>query len=504
MKKLNEIDRLAQEKLKNLEIEAPELIWTNIERELKKKKDRKIVPFWWKYATVAAVLLIGIFIGTQFTNSSKINLEPYNLDVSAPIVQETIKNNSNNSNNKNPERLEIDEPSNNLIQLTNKKKVVENDVASSYSALNVKKVTISNQENNDDKIAVLKNNNINVSITNKNSNDEINSENKIDLVHNSINDKKTIANNGLENNNKTSLENVLLENQKNAIQTKTDLTITDKIALKKDSISKKLNVLENILAGKNNKKQKITKVNRWQITPNIAPIFANSTSNNSTIDSKFDNNAKSYEKNISVGLAVNYAINKKIKIRTGINQFDVDYNTNNIGFYKNVANSNNLEASNSIIADNYTISNNTTQILNFVPTSTGLGVPQTTDASSVKTEGSLSQKSSYLEVPLEVAFVVSSKKFGINIITGFSTLILNKNQFSIVANSGTIDLGQAENLNKIHYSTNIGLGLNYKFAPSFQINLEPMLKYQINTYNGNSLDSKPYFIGIYSGISYGF
>ena len=503
MKKLNKIDQLAQEKLKNLEIEVPELIWTNIKRELKKEEDKKIVPFWWKYATAAAVLLIGIFIGTQFTNNSKIDFtKPNNLEISKPLVQEILENKSDNYNHEN---REITKPNNNLIQLTNQKKVVENDVVSNNNALTVKKVKTSNQDNNTYKIAVLKNNNTNVSITNKNSsNDEINSENKIDLVHNSINDKKTIASNGLENNNKTNFDTVLLANQKNAIQTKTDLTIKDKSAFEKDSISKKLNVLENILAEKTIKKQAINKTTKWQITPNIAPIFANSTSNNSTIDSKFDNNAKSYEKNISVGLAVNYAISKKVKIRTGINKFDVDYNTNNIGFYKNVANASNLEADNSIVSNNYIISNNTTQILNFVPTSTALGEPMTNDGNITKFEGSLSQKSSYLEVPLEVSFVILNKKFGVNIITGFSTLFLNKNQFSIVANSGTIGLDQAKNLNKIHYSTNIGLGLNYKFAPSFQINLEPMLKYQINTFNDNSRNFKPYFVGIYSGISYSF
>ena len=62
----------------------------------------------------------------------------------------------------------------------------------------------------------------------------------------------------------------------------------------------------------------------------------------------------------------------------------------------------------------------------------------------------------------------------------------------------------SNNLNNIHFSTNLGIGLKYSFMKSFEFNLEPTVKYQLNTYSSDSGDFKPYFLGVYSGVSYKF
>lgn len=85
-----------------------------------------------------------------------------------------------------------------------------------------------------------------------------------------------------------------------------------------------------------------------------------------------------------------------------------------------------------------------------------------------------------------------------------STLFLNQNKTSLVSNNINLKLGEANNLNPIHFSTNIGMGFKYQFIKSFQINVEPMVKYQLNTYSNNSSNYKPVFIGLYSGIGYAF
>ena len=54
------------------------------------------------------------------------------------------------------------------------------------------------------------------------------------------------------------------------------------------------------------------------------------------------------------------------------------------------------------------------------------------------------------------------------------------------------------------YSANLGLGLNYNVSKKVKVNLEPMFKYQINTFNNSAGDFKPYFIGVYTGLSYKF
>ena len=81
---------------------------------------------------------------------------------------------------------------------------------------------------------------------------------------------------------------------------------------------------------------------------------------------------------------------------------------------------------------------------------------------------------------------------------------LNQNNISLVANGVEMEVGRANNLNNIHFSSNVGLGFRYNFWNSFNANFQPMFKYQINTFSENSGNFRPYFIGLYTGISFSF
>ena len=123
---------------------------------------------------------------------------------------------------------------------------------------------------------------------------------------------------------------------------------------------------------------------------------------------------------------------------------------------------------------------------------------------SEATQASLNQEMGYIEIPLEMTYKILDKKFGIEVIGGMSTLVLNKNNISLVSNGSEMVIGEANNLNNIHFSSNVGLGFNYNFLKSFQFNFQPVFKYQINTFNSNSGNFKPYIVGLYSGISFSF
>jgi hypothetical protein len=110
----------------------------------------------------------------------------------------------------------------------------------------------------------------------------------------------------------------------------------------------------------------------------------------------------------------------------------------------------------------------------------------------------------YLEVPIELSYAIVDKKFGINVIGGVSTLFLNENKITVVSDGLITNLGEANNLNKTHFSTNVGLGMRYRFYKAFQANFEPMFKYQINTFSKGDGNFKPYFLGLYTGVSYSF
>jgi hypothetical protein len=93
----------------------------------------------------------------------------------------------------------------------------------------------------------------------------------------------------------------------------------------------------------------------------------------------------------------------------------------------------------------------------------------------------------------------------LNLIGGFSALFLSDNDVYAVLNNGDrTRLGEASNIKDLSYTANLGIGLDYNFSKQFQFNLEPTFKYQINTFNSTSGDFQPFFIGVYTGLSYKF
>ena len=78
------LDKLFQEKLKNLEVTPNERIWNGIESKLQKKK-RRVIPFWW-FAGAAAIFLLALFF-FPFTN----NENSFDNNDSKIIITETPK-----------------------------------------------------------------------------------------------------------------------------------------------------------------------------------------------------------------------------------------------------------------------------------------------------------------------------------------------------------------------------------------------------------------------------
>lgn len=262
------------------------------------------------------------------------------------------------------------------------------------------------------------------------------------------------------------------------------------------------NALEKLLNEKeNNLVTKEPQINRWQITSSVAPIYFGSASGGSPIDSTFAGNSKSYKTNMSVRLGVNYAVNKKLTVRAGVSQVTLDYNTNDVLVYAGMQRNKlgNVDT------------NGQNQFLHFARKSAASKTAAVAGAVSIATNlstdefaSTLNQRMGYIEVPVELSYAIVDKKFGLNVIGGVSTLFLNENKITVLSDGLTTNLGEANNLNKTHFSTNVGLGMRYRFYKAFQANFEPMFKYQINTFSKGDGNFKPYFLGLYTGVSYSF
>lgn len=540
------IDRLFQEKFKDFEVAPDDAVWENIQDALHKDEPkRRVVPFWWKLSGVAAALVLFFTIGNALFNRTADFNSP-NFKVGDTETTRSSPNPFNNNNNTSSE-----DDASNLNNITNNNSFEESN---DNSENDIYKEIISQQNKATNKIAreqtaeqTLKRNSSkssnskhNEPITTpkksaiKSSKEEIvaqNSLNKSPLksnkevinqsqqndkklavshdnhektTQNALNQPQLNTNNALKNQNQQSDKSIatidtkqeratqpnvsdvaLEEPQDDVITTsKKDVSIEDAIAEAKPIVEE----------------EKESKSNKWNITPNVAPVYFNSFGKGSTIDNQFVNNSKSGEVNMSYGLHGSYAINDKIKIRAGINKVNLGYSTDNVIAFQDVNsfNSNskrerieNISFNARGVADSYmsTSNINTTSAPQFVVSNM---------------EGSLEQQFGYIEVPLEVEYNLINQKFGLNVIGGFSTLFLNNNEIFSVSPDERFLLGEANNINNTSYSANLGLGINYNISQHLRLNLEPMFKYQINTFSNISGDFKPYFIGVYTGVSFKF
>ena len=99
---------------------------------------------------------------------------------------------------------------------------------------------------------------------------------------------------------------------------------------------------------------------------------------------------------------------------------------------------------------------------------------------------------------------MTNGKFGVNLVGGFSTLLLNKDEVFVEFNNLTQSLGASNNLRSINFSCNIGVDIDYSIKKNLYINISPMFKVQTNTFSKNSGSIQPYYLGVYTGLNYKF
>ncbi|MDY0987924.1 hypothetical protein SOM12_10915 [Flavobacterium sp. CFBP9031] len=118
----------------------------------------------------------------------------------------------------------------------------------------------------------------------------------------------------------------------------------------------------------------------------------------------------------------------------------------------------------------------------------------------------LVQNLSYYELPLEFNYAIKKdeSKVGIEAFTGFSFLILDKNKLYLKSeNVSQQNIGEAKNLSGVNFSYNLGLGLSYKLTERIALDINPLFKYYLSTFNKKE-EAKPYSISLQTGVSYKF
>jgi hypothetical protein len=511
MSERKNIDSLFQEKFNHFEATPAEETWGNIEAKLDEKKKRSIIPFWWQLSGVAALFLLGFFI-------AKSVYSPHNQTENAIVIgtnsahsekPTSPKNSVNNPDTKQTAVAPNSEPIVNATPVIKQHNIINNKVVSEQKK-NPKTILQSSQKGVAESQSAghnsLKNKRINqnsktsiketVSEKSTNRVDQNKENNSKDISENKIATNETTQNNPKNTSTVTDNKIINLDDLKGAPNSNSKIVTTEKKANDTTKIaSVATNALEELLNEKESKEKQQPKENRWQITSNVAPVFFGSVSNGSPIGSEFENNSKEYNTSFSAGVGISYAVNTKLSVRTGINKMSVDYNTNGIAFFVDIDDPNVNNISPSIAGKAIHVEDATAPVQSLLPFE---------NTFAQKNEGYMNQKMGYYEVPVELTYALVNKRFGVKVIGGVSTFFLNENRISLVSENMSTNIGKANNLNDIHFSTNLGLGIKYGFLKSFEFNVEPTVKYQLNTFSENAGNFKPYVFGIYSGISYKF
>ncbi len=494
--------------------EAPdEKVWDSIEATLdKKKQKRRIIPIWWRLGGVAALLAVLFYIINPF-DAPKDSTEEIITDV------ETLQTNPNaetkidgmdvdtitkgfeeqgltDTSDENQGPLDPSSSLTSVDQQTGSKKGLPPKTEDKGVGLITNEASIATAVSKEDTRNSLAQDNPAIA-KNETQMDKANEEivNPSFLENSSVED--AVAKNG-ENKN---------DSDKNTISdifnndSKEEEGVAENTE-KEEEVEKK-SIFEAIAEQEEEIEVADASEEKWSVGPSVAPVYFNGSGEGSPIHSSFASNSKSGNVNLSYGLTVSYNIGKRLKIRSGVHRVNYGYDTNEVLF------SSSLDGSTSQTIDN----------INYSDTSRSLVVQsknevQTTALSDASVElaanelgaleGKMVQQLGYIEIPVELNYTLIDKKVGVDIIGGVSSLFLVDNTVLLESQDLVTEMGEANNANSVNYSTNIGVGFNYEISPKLQFNLEPVFKYQLNTFSETAGPFRPYSVGVYSGVSFRF
>lgn len=473
MKQKKNIDQLFNERFANHQADPASHVWDKIQARLEKDKKDRVIAIWWRAAGVAASLalvfsLAGLLDTTQSNSIVEQQPEVKNNSTPSTKIEKAVEINLHQdkprvaASNKAAQnqiitpKVEVNDnktSKNEIIVLDKPKKAVAKLAVKKDAGVPAKNLGV----------AVVKPEKLPVISGNK---ELINTEVVVPTVSSTV-----IA----------TLENISPEGAEKQ-------SIFDAI--------KEQEQLESKEAVANNT---TPQESLWEIAPNIAPVYYNTLSQGSSIDASFTDNSQSGDLNISYGIGVRYALSDRLKIRSGFSNVALSYSTGGI------------ELGDGPVSLALKTIDYASEGVVVIAQDLGTFSSQNQDGTfgditpkSTNGEAFINQNISYYEVPLELSYTLFDSAFGLDVIGGISTLLLGNNEVSVTAGSYNEVLGSANNLSSLSFATNIGLGLHYKVSSKFRLNVEPMFKYQLNPYTDSSVSFKPYYLGVYTGLSFKF
>lgn len=507
---IKNIDKLFQEKFKDFRELPDDRVWDRIETTLdERKKSRNIFPIWWKLGAIAAGLALLLYLLGPFeSNNPELPIITDSEKREIPAIEKQLERT-------NSALTEVE------IKNTDKKEEKESTTKDVPNHSNENKKTAATSvkttekgDSSTEQVGKILPNKTSTSIAsrstkesqwtaNEKSDTEKLGEHGVDPSKSTerFNSADQLAQKSPEN----QLENKEIQNEKYKIgpppfTQDTTIPVEAIAAVDTTGVTLKKSIFEVLDEKENPEDVVVGKKERWSVEPSIAPVYFNTAGEGSSIAPSFVSNSKSGEVSLSYGVLVSYKVGKKWSVRSGLQKSNYGYSTNDISYTStfgivSIANIENI---------NYNVNSENLIVQNENQGKPIPGIALDATAKNPSRSGNMLQEFGYLEVPMEVNYALVDKKFGIDLIGGVSSLFLTDNSVTLESGDQNTQLGEANNINSVNFSANIGFGLNYRIMPKVHLNVEPIFKYQLNTFSNTAGSFQPFSIGVYSGLNFKF
>jgi hypothetical protein len=261
--------------------------------------------------------------------------------------------------------------------------------------------------------------------------------------------------------------------------------------------------------------------NNWKMGMYIAPGYSSYNASHSASYAKdMTYSGSDGNTNVSGGFSVQYKTSKRWIVESGVYYAqNGQQSSNSVNILAKNVNADNAFApgdinyfSNAVRVENNSLAmNSTAGVIQFSETPKGAELSGDFEASKTGVtnlmvpNGEFSQVFEFMEIPLYVRYRLVDSKLGIELITGLSTGIVVGNNAYLENQYGMQNIGETLDISTFNISGTVGIGVNYALGKHISIAVEPRFNYYLNSINNSeSVEFRPYRVGFYTGVTYGF
>ncbi|MDT8401725.1 MAG: outer membrane beta-barrel protein [Bacteroidales bacterium] len=254
------------------------------------------------------------------------------------------------------------------------------------------------------------------------------------------------------------------------------------------------------------------KMKRWELGARVSPTYLSNNLRTANDVLRQVNDNESPALSYTGGFSLSYKMNGRLSLQTGLYYSSLGRDVNGVTSYSGFSPF--ASSKSGVIFDvetsSGTISSTNRDIYladragdridgyysvdNFDPSKSSL----------VPFGNQLRQNFEYLRIPLIVRYKIIDKKLDFNILGGMAYNFLIGNQTWAMNEAGSkVLLGSTAGVDKLLLSSSLGMSMEYELSERFSLNLEPEVRYFLNT-GGDLGSGNPYSFGIFSGMQFKF